>query len=109
MGFSLGHSPLWFTRAIRHAEIPSEFLNGRHARGDRYFLRHGREGIVQAPGGAGSELVDERFEIETGCFGQEADRQNALGEDILEHEIVSTRHLIKELALSLEQMKKTAG
>ena len=34
-----------------------------HARGDGHFLGHSREGIVQAPGGAGPELVDKRFEV----------------------------------------------
>ncbi len=77
---------------VRHAEISSEFLNGGHARGDGHFLCHSREGIVQAPGGARSKLVDKRFEIEVGRFGKQTDRQNTLYKDIVKDRLrVSVR------------------
>jgi hypothetical protein len=76
---------LEFGHAIRHAEISSEFLNSRHARGDGHFLCCRRESIVQAPGGAGPELIDKRLEVETRRFGQQTDRQNARSEHIVEH------------------------
>src|SRR5260370_30916890 len=70
-----------------HPEVPAQFLNGRHSRGDRHFLCNSGECVVQTPGVPGAKLVHEWFEIEIRRLWKKANCQDSLEQDIAKNSL----------------------
>jgi hypothetical protein len=69
---------------FRHAEVPAQLLNGRHAGSDGHFFGQAGEGVVQTPGVAGEKLIHVWLKVEVPRSGQQANRQDSLHKQVMD-------------------------